>query len=164
MKNRQIILGVDPGSYITGYGLIEVKAGVVVPLDFGAIRPPQKAVKEQRYLVIFESIDQLIMQFKPTVLAVETQFVYKNVQTALKLGMACGAVLIAAARHQLPIFEYAPKRIKQSVVGQGSASKEQMQQMIQMQLGLSSLPEPFDAADALGIALCHAYHQESVYV
>ncbi|MGR3912822.1 MAG: crossover junction endodeoxyribonuclease RuvC [Candidatus Rhabdochlamydia sp.] len=164
MKQKQIILGVDPGSLITGYGLLEVSQEGIKPLDFGAIRPPKLALKQERYLVIFNSIEQLILQFKPESVAVETQFVYKNVQSALKLGMACAAVLIAAARHKVSVFEYAPKRVKQSVVGEGSASKEQVQKMVQMHLSLKEPPMPFDASDALAIALCHAYYKDTVHV
>jgi crossover junction endodeoxyribonuclease RuvC len=96
-------------------------------------------------------------KYQPEAVAVETQFVYKNVQSALKLGMARGAVIIAAARRGIAVFEYAPRKAKQAVVGNGGASKFQVQKMVQMQLKLSQLPEPADAADALALALCHAH-------
>lgn len=160
MKKPNIILGVDPGTQVTGYGIIQAKDRLWEPIDFGAIRPPRLAKGHERYLVIFEAIEHLIEEFKPEAVAVETQFVYKNVQSALKLGMARGAVLIAAARSKVPIFEYAPKKAKLAVVGMGSASKHQVQQMIQMQLKLPRLPEPADAADALALAICHAYYKD----
>jgi len=159
-SNGKIILGIDPGSHVTGYGLIHSKETSWEPLDFGAIHPPSSAKKHERYLVIFEAIIHLIEKFQPEAIAVETQFVYKNVQSALKLGMACGSVLIAAARHKIPLFEYAPRRIKLAVVGRGAASKHQVQQMVQMQLKLSKPPQPLDAADALAIALCHAHSKK----
>lgn len=160
MNDAQVILGVDPGSNVTGYGVIQFQDGIWKPVDFGAIRPPSSAKRHEKYLVIFEAIEHLIETFHPEAIAVETQFVYKNVQSALKLGMACGSVLISAARNKIPIFEYAPKKIKLAVVGSGSASKHQIQHMIQMQLKLPSLPQPADAADALAIALCHAYYKD----
>jgi len=154
------ILGIDPGSHVTGYGIICADGKTWKPLDFGAIRPPSSTNKQNRYLVIFEAVEHLITTFHPEALAVETQFVYKNVLSALKLGMACGAVLIAAAKWNVPVFEYAPKKIKLAVVGSGSASKHQVQHMIQKQLSLPTLPQPADAADALAIALCHAHNKD----
>lgn len=160
MSPPQIILGVDPGTQVTGYGIIRSKDRSWEPLDFGAIRPPKTAKGHERYLVIFEAIEHLISQFHPEAVAVETQFVYKNVQSALKLGMARGAVLIAAARLKVPVFEYAPRKAKLAIAGYGGASKEQVQQMVQMQLKLPQPPEPTDAADALALAICHAYYKD----
>ena len=152
----EIILGIDPGTAITGYGLIQVTHGSFTPIDFGCIRPSKKLISNQKYLSIFNGIEALIKKHQPTSVSVETQFVYKNVQSALKLGMARGAVLIAAAKNDIPIFEYAPTKAKKAVVGKGSASKMQVQKMIQMLLALSEVPTPEDAADALALALCHA--------
>lgn len=160
MKQPQIILGVDPGTQVTGYGVIRAKDRSWEPVDFGAIRPPRSVKGHERYLVIFEAIEHLIETFHPEAVAVETPFVNKNIQSALKLGMARAAVLIAAARHKIPVFEYAPRKAKLAVVGHGAASKHQVQQMIQMQLKLPQLPEPADAADALALAICHAYYKD----
>jgi crossover junction endodeoxyribonuclease RuvC len=162
MKEEVIILWVDPGTLVTGYGVIRQTDRDWEPLDFGCICPPRKLKIHERYLILFEGIDLLIEKYKPQALSVETQFVYKNVQSALKLGMARGAVMIAAARRGVEVFEYAPTRAKQAVVGNGAASKFQVQRMVQMQLKLSSVPEPEDAADALALALCHA-HTRKVY-
>ncbi len=155
-----IILGIDPGTRITGFGVIKVAHPQLIPIDFGCIRPRAEMSAPERYLAIFNGVDQLIEKHAPTALSVETQFVYKNVQSALKLGMARGAVLIAAARRQIPIFEYAPKKAKSAVVGNGAASKEQVQKMIQLLLKLPILPEPEDAADALALAICHANNMQ----
>ncbi|MBS0604890.1 MAG: crossover junction endodeoxyribonuclease RuvC [Verrucomicrobia bacterium] len=152
----QVILGIDPGTRITGYGVIKVRHPQLQPLDFGCIRPPVNLELPARYLALFNGLEKLLDLYAPTAVAVETQFVYKNVQSALKLGMARGVVLIAAARRGIPIFEYAPKKAKLAVVGTGSASKEQVQKMIQLLLKLPVLPEPEDAADALALAVCHA--------
>lgn len=160
MKKQHIILGVDPGTNVTGYGLISAQGRTWKPLDFGAIRPPQSVKGYRRYLAIFEAIDHLIETFKPDAVAVETQFVYKNVQSALKLNMARTAVVIAAARKKVDVFEYAPRKAKIAVVGHGGASKHQMQQMVQFLLKLPVPPHPYDAADALALAICHAYHKD----
>jgi len=153
----RIILGIDPGTRITGYGIIKAGHGPQIePIDFGCIRPPADSAPPQRYLALFESVDALLGRYEPNAVAVETQFVYKNVQSAMKLGMARGVILLAAARRSIPIYEYAPKKAKLAVVGNGSASKEQVQRMVQLLLNLPSPPEPEDAADALALAVCHA--------
>jgi crossover junction endodeoxyribonuclease RuvC len=157
-----IILGVDPGTQVSGYGIISVQDKHYVPIDFGCIRPPSHYKLTERYLVIFDSIDQLIEQYQPTALAVETQYVNKNAQSAIKLGMARGVIMIAAKRRGIPIFEYAPTQAKRAVVGNGKASKSQVQGMIQLLLKLTSLPQPADAADALALAICHAHMSASV--
>lgn len=155
-NSKPIILGVDPGTVVSGYGVIQVEERDYKPLDFGCIRPPANYKLSDRYLIIFESLEQLIAKFQPTALAVETQFVHKNVQSAIKLGMARGVVMIAAKKQGIPVFEYAPKQAKKAVVGNGKASKDQVQGMVKVLLKLSYLPQPFDAADALALAICHA--------
>jgi len=154
-KKPLIILGIDPGTQITGYGVIKAGSSFEA-LDFGCIRPPAKLPLSQRYLIIFQGIDHLIEKYKPDAIAVVTQFVYKNVQSAMKLGMARGMVILAGARKNIPLFEYAPKKAKLAVVGHGSASKHQVQKMVQALLRLPSPPTPEDAADALALAICHA--------
>ncbi len=155
-KEPLIILGIDPGTCITGYGVISHSHTKQIALGYGCIKPPKTSTPPQKYLVLFESIETLIETYKPHVLSVETQFVYKNVQSAMKLGMARGMALLAAARRNIPIYEYAPKKAKLAITGYGSASKEQVQKMIQLLLNLPELPQPEDAADALALALCHA--------
>ena len=148
---QHTILGIDPGTQITGYGIIRLPNE---PVDFGCIKPPIRLTLEQRYLIIFDAVEALIALHKPTAIAVESQFVLKNAQSAIKLGMAKGMVLLAAARAKIPVYEYAPKKAKLSVVGKGQASKYQVQRMIQTLLRLPVLPEPEDAADALALAIC----------
>jgi crossover junction endodeoxyribonuclease RuvC len=154
-ENSQVILGVDPGTRITGYGIIKAHQGQIEALDFGCIRPPVNEKMPARYLALFNALEKLLDHYSPNAVAVETQFVYKNVQSAMKLGMARAMVLITAARRGISIFEYAPKKAKLAVVGNGMASKEQVQRMIQILLKLPLLPEPEDAADALALAICH---------
>ncbi|HRW58058.1 MAG TPA: crossover junction endodeoxyribonuclease RuvC [Chlamydiales bacterium] len=153
MKTR--ILGVDPGTRITGYGIID--SDPLTPIDFGCIKPDPKSPMQAKYFQIFKGICRLIENYKPHAISIETQFVQKNVQSAMKLGMARAAVLIAAESYQIPVFEYAPKKAKLSVVGIGTASKSQVQRMTQNLLKLSSPPTPEDAADALALAICHLH-------
>ncbi len=152
-----IILGIDPGTCVTGYGIISYSHKEQKALDFGCIRPPAKTVLSKRYLIIFEGLSALIKKYNPDVVSIETQFVYKNPSSAIKLGMARGMGILAAAQNDIPIYEYAPKKAKLAVVGNGSASKQQVQKMIQVLFGLKELPEPEDAADALALALCHGH-------
>lgn len=156
-NHNQVILGVDPGTRITGYGVIKVTGNQHEPLDFGCIRPKERSSPQERYLTIFEGIEHLLEKFHPDAVSVESQFLHKNAQSAIKLGMARGMVLLAAAKKRIPLFEYAPKKAKLAVVGKGGASKQQVQKMIQLLLRLSTPPEPEDAADALALALCHAH-------
>ncbi len=157
IDNANLILGIDPGTRITGYGIINTDNSEVVAIDYGCIRPPPKLPLEKRYLIIYESLEKIIKKYSPTAIAVETQFVKKNVQSAIKLGMARGMVILAAAKNNIAIFEYAPKKAKQAVVGNGKASKVQVQKMIQTLLKLPHPPHPEDAADALALAICHAH-------
>ncbi len=156
-QEPHIIMGIDPGSCITGYGILSYTSRDVKALDFGCIRPPAKAAIAERYRILFEGIESLLDRYRPHAVSIETQFVYKNAQSALKLGMAKGMAMLAAARREIPIYEYAPKKAKLAVVGHGSASKEQVQKMIQLLLKLPNLPQPEDAADALALALCHSH-------
>ena len=149
----RIILGVDPGTVTTGYAVID---GDTI-LDFGCIRPPTKLTLAERYLVIFNAIEHLIRKFQPEAISVETQFMSKNAQSTMKLSMARGTVILAAAKNNVSVHEYSPRKAKQAIVGNGGASKEQVQRMLQILLKLPSLPEPADAADALALAICHAH-------
>ena len=157
IKWMAIILGIDPGTRITGYGIIRVGARLE-PIDFGCIRPPPDLPLEKRYRILYEAILALIEKHHPSALAVESQFVMKNPQSAIKLGMAKGMALLAAALFDIPVHEYAPTKAKLAVVGTGSASKFQVQQMIAALLHLPTPPEPEDAADALALAICHAHN------
>ena len=151
-----IILGIDPGTRITGYGLIKVRGQSLEAIDYGCICPPAKETSSKKYLIIFEAIESLVTQYHPDAISVEGQFMHKNALSAMKLGMARAMAILAAERAGIPIFEYAPKKAKKAVVGNGSASKLQVQRMMQTLLNLSELPTPEDAADALALALCHA--------
>ncbi len=149
------ILGVDPGTRVTGFGIIDCTPHKLQVVDYGCIRTPPKAEAAEKYFIIFRSLEELLLKHRPEAVAIESQFVYKNTQSALKLGMAKGAAFIACAKNAIPIFEYTPTKAKLAVTGYGNAGKEQVQKMMQLILNLNAPPSPDDAADALGLALCH---------
>ncbi|MCB1114217.1 MAG: crossover junction endodeoxyribonuclease RuvC [Chlamydiia bacterium] len=152
-----ILLGIDPGTAVTGWGVIQVENQTHEALDFGAIRPARAMKLSDRYHVIFQAVKALIEKFSPEAIAIETQFTHKNMQSALKLAMCRGVVIVAAKDAGIPIFEYAPTKIKKAVTGRGSADKSQVKGMIRHLLHLSEDPTPEDAADALACAICHAH-------
>lgn len=158
-KDKTItILGIDPGTRITGYGIVETNLFSYTPLDYGAIRPPTKLPLYERQLIIHEGVGKLLDNYSIDAISIETQYVSKNPQSALKLGMAKGVAILAGTKRNIPVFEYAPKKAKLSVVGTGNATKEQVGRMIQALLNLPEVPQPEDAADALALALCHSHH------
>lgn len=149
------ILGVDPGSRITGYGLIDAAGGQMRFVSCGVIKTNSAFPFSQRINEIFEGINEIIQLYNPAVAAIEDVFVSQNPRSALKLGQARGAAVVAAMQNGLAVFDYSPKLVKQSVVGYGQAEKGQVQHMIKVLLGLPKEPSS-DAADALAVALCHA--------
>jgi crossover junction endodeoxyribonuclease RuvC len=153
MPIKQRILGIDPGSRKAGFGLIESGRYHPVYLVSGVIRV-EKLTGSQRLKTIFESVCQLLDQYQPSVMAIEKVFVYKNPNSAIKLGQARGVIICAAALRDIPIMEYTPTQIKSTIVGHGHANKGQIQYMVQTLLKLTESPQE-DAADALAAALCH---------
>jgi crossover junction endodeoxyribonuclease RuvC len=152
-----IILGIDPGSVVTGYGVIDRQGRQIRLIEYGVVRTGSGSALPERLKRIYDRLSEVISQHKPEQIAIEATFAGRNPMAALTLGHARGVALLAAANSGAPIIEYAPREIKQSVVGTGSASKEQIQYMVRVTLSLTRIPEPADAADALAIALCHAY-------
>ena len=148
------ILGIDPGSRITGFGVIEISAGQARYVTSGCLRVADKGDLPQRLKAIFEGVGEIVSEFAPQEMAIEQVFVQRNVDSALKLGQARGAAICAATARGLEVFEYTPTRIKQAVVGRGHATKDQVQFMMKTLLQLSAEPQQ-DAADALACALCH---------
>ena len=149
------ILGVDPSLRETGYGIIDTNGGEFKVLALGTIKNQASLLPSRCLVRISDTLKTLIQEHQPQVMAVEGLFFCQNMKTALTLGQARGAALLAAAEHGLEIFEYAPRRVKQSIVGHGGAQKLQVGKMVQRMLGISEEP-PEDAADALAVALCHA--------
>lgn len=160
---RKIVIGIDPGTRVTGYGIIDVTTQNFITLDYGCIRPPAKYSLSDRYAIIFDSLQALLEQFSPNEMALETQFVSKNAQSALKLGIAMGCALLAAKSRKMRVFGYSPREVKCFIAGTGKAGKEQIQYSVSRYLSLKSIPEPEDAADALAIAICHATWPESTF-
>lgn len=153
-----LIIGVDPGSRHTGYGIIHAEKSTQTCVVFGVIHCPLKQSMSERLLFIYEQLSTIIQTYRPNEAVIEEVFVQKNVQSALKLGQARGSAMVALAQHALPVAQYTPRQIKQSIVGYGGADKHQMQHMVRHLLRLTTTPTT-DAADALAIAICHHHHQ-----
>lgn len=161
LLKQTVILGVDPGTRITGYAIIQTDGYRYRALDYGCIRLPLSASFATRVSLLFDEINHLFTSHPIDVVSIEGQYVHKNAQSALKLGMAKGVVLLAATKRRLPIHEYSPKQAKLSATGKGNATKEEVQKMIQTIFQLASPPTPIDAADALALAFCHFHYQKS---
>lgn len=153
------IIGIDPGSRITGYGIIEQQGQQISYIASGCIRTSDSTFPE-RLGTIFTGVEQLLEEFRPDEMAVEQVFVNKNAGSALKLGQARGAAICAGVNRSLPVAEYAPREIKQAIVGRGGAEKDQVQHMVCVLLQLTDSP-PADAADALAVAICHGHVQST---
>ena len=149
-----LVLGVDPGSHVTGYGLVEKKSNSLTCIHSGHISLSAQIPFYQRIHHIFQTMVEVMEQYRPQEMAIEDVFYAKNIKSSLKLGHARGAVLIAAVQCGIPIFEYSPLEIKKSVVGYGRAAKEQVRSMVRLILKLNTLPS-LDTSDALAAAICH---------
>jgi crossover junction endodeoxyribonuclease RuvC len=152
-----IVLGLDPGTAITGYGLIEDAGNRAVAVAYGTINTPADMALPQRLRHIYHDLGDLIRRYRPEVGAVEQLFFSRNVRTALAVGHARGVVLLALADAGLPVFEYTPLQVKQALSGYGRAGKPQIQEMVRLILELDAVPQPDDAADALAVAICHTH-------
>lgn len=151
------ILGIDPGTGICGFGVIEVKqAGRAKMIDNGVIATPPHTPLSERLLDIYESMHEIIKLNKPDCVSIEKLFFTKNVTTGISVAEARGVVLLVCKQHELPTFEYTPNEIKKTMTGYGSADKKQMQEMVKLHLDLTSVPKPDDAADALAAAITHS--------
>jgi crossover junction endodeoxyribonuclease RuvC len=151
-----IILGIDPGTATTGYGIIEENKGKLKAVEYGCILTPAKEDLHFRLKTISEDLKIIINQFKPDIIAVEQLYFASNVKTALAVGHARGVILLNIAESGTPLAEYTPLQVKQAISGYGKAGKKQVQEMVKILLNLSQIPKPDDAADALAIAICHA--------
>ncbi|MCD6177043.1 MAG: crossover junction endodeoxyribonuclease RuvC [Candidatus Cloacimonetes bacterium] len=149
-----IILGIDPGSYNVGYGILQVEKRKIVAAGCDTIVTNSKAPLAERLVEIQSGMNKIISEYKPDIAVVETIFYGKNIKSAFTLGHARGVILLSLAQHNIEIVEYSPREVKKSVVGNGNASKEQVEYMVQKILNLSTKPKTEDAADALAIALC----------
>ncbi|ADC91680.1 crossover junction endodeoxyribonuclease RuvC [Mageeibacillus indolicus] len=152
-----IIMGVDPGYAITGYGILETKNNRLNPLDFGVLTTPARMPIERRLYKIHTGLIAIMREYNPAVLAVEELFFARNTTTAIGTAEARGIALLAAAQYKIPVFEYTPLQVKLAVTGYGKSEKRQVQSMVKLLLHLDEMPKPDDAADALAIAVCQAH-------
>jgi crossover junction endodeoxyribonuclease RuvC len=149
------ILGIDPGTVVMGYGLIESEGDEIALVDYGGIAVPKQLKSGERLNHLYRELLKIIQRHRPDVAAIEQPFVAKNVKSAMAIGRAQAIALLAAASQRIPTYEYTPTQVKQRVANYGASSKEQIQEMVRLQLGLAEAPQPNDAADALAVALCH---------
>ncbi len=158
-----VILGIDPGYAIVGYGFLLYENNRCRPLDFGAVTTPAGMPFPERLKVIDEDLEYLFGKFRPDAMSIEKLFFNTNKKTAVDVAQARGVILLCAQRAGARICEYTPLQVKQSVVGYGRAEKKQVQEMTRQLLGLNAVPKPDDTADALALALCHAHASGSAY-
>lgn len=156
---EKIILGIDPGTTVMGYGLLLIEGKKYKVLQYGVIHLKKYETHELKLKKIFERVTSIIDEFLPDTVALEAPFYGVNVQSMLKLGRAQGVAMAAALARDIPITEYSPKKVKQSVTGNGNASKEQVAAMLMTLLNIDELPKLLDATDALAVALCHHFHE-----
>ena len=155
MEKIKRVIGVDPGLTITGFGILDYKGGQIRTVAFGTIKPPVKESLPNRLEYLNSHMTELLEKFEPNAFAIEDTFFSQNVKSALLLGQARGVLLLAAASKGIPSMDYAPRKVKQSVVGNGAADKTQVQYMVQQILKMDEPPKPLDVSDALAIGLCH---------
>ena len=156
------ILGIDPGYAIVGYGVLDYRSNHFGIVDFGAITTPAGMDFGRRLEIIYDEMQVLIEKTKPEAMAIEKLFYNTNAKTVIDVGQARGVLLLAAQKNHLPIYEYTPLQVKQSVVGYGRAEKKQVQEMTRVILNLEKVPKPDDTADALAMAICHAHSSGSL--
>ena len=154
------VLGIDPGSQTTGWGIVESNGRKYSLVEFGAIRASSSLSFPARLLRMCTGIEEIIEKHRPDACALEDAFLASNVKVSMKLGQVRGVVLLVAERAALDIHEYSPRLVKQTVVGYGNAEKHQVQEMVRLLLSLRSVPSPHDAADALAVAICHFHHAQ----
>lgn len=157
-----IVMGIDPGFAIMGFGVLRYQGNRFQVIDYGVITTPSSMALANRLLLLEEGVVGIIEKYKPDAVSVEDLFFNNNSKTAIKVGQGRGVALLCAAREGIPVFEYTPLQVKQGVTGYGRADKKQVQQMVKALLNLKLIPKPDDAADALAIAICHAHSSGSL--
>jgi len=153
------VLGIDPGTLNLGYGIIDEEGDGMTMVDCGAVSLSPKIPVEQRLSSLYERLGEIVTHYQPDEVAIEEPFVAGNARSALAIGRAQAIAILAAANKKLPIFRYLPAQVKQQVTDYGGSSKEQVQEMVRIQLGLTQVPQPSDAADALAVAICHLHQR-----
>ena len=162
IAGRRVVLGIDPGTAIMGYGAVAVDGYCLKAVDYGVLTTPSNLSLTARLLMLFDGLNEVFERVKPTEVSVEQLFFARNVQSAFAVGQARGVALLAAARYGLPVAEFTPQQVKQAVTGYGRATKAQVQNMVQVMLTLDHIPQPDDAADALAVAICSAQWSEQM--
>lgn len=157
-----IILGIDPGYAIVGWGVIEYNANRFSVLDYGTVTTEAKTPFNDRLKMVYDGIDSIMKRYSPEALSIEKLFYNTNAKTVIDVAQARGVINLAAVQNDIPIFEYTPLQVKQSVVGYGRAEKKQVQEMTRVILKLEKIPKPDDTADALAMAICHAHASGSM--
>lgn len=154
---KLLILGIDPGIAILGYGVVRYEANKFTVIDYGAVTTNAGTMMSSRLTLLYDGVAGIIERYKPDAFAVEELFFNKNIKTALTVGHARGVAVLAGAKAGVNIYEYTPLQVKQAVVGYGRADKSQVQQMVKVLLNLREIPKPDDVADALAVAICHGH-------
>jgi crossover junction endodeoxyribonuclease RuvC len=154
------ILGIDPGTMVTGFGIVDDIRGKLSLVSYGTIEGKRKDSFPDRLKMMFDGLNKAIGDYKPEQISLESAFYGKNVKAAIKIGEARGVAILCAALSEIPLFEYAPTEVKRAVVGVGNAQKVQVSKMVKVLLSLSEVPEKYDATDALAIAICHCHRME----
>ncbi len=152
-----VILGIDPGYAIIGYGVVKYENYRFAPLEYGAVTTPAKTEFSDRLDMIYRGLTSIIQKHSPDAMSIEKLFFNTNTTTAIDVAQARGVILLAAKHNNVPVFEYTPLQVKQSVTGYGRAAKQQVMEMTRQMLNLKSVPKPDDTADALALAICHGY-------
>ncbi len=156
------ILGIDPGTTMMGWGIIDKNKRQIVPLKYGCIRAVPNCPRQERLFHIHQSLCEIIERNKPDVLAIEELFFFKNQKTIISVAEARGVAIVTASEFNIPMFEYTPLQIKQALTGYGRADKKQVQEMVRLSCNLKECPKPDDAADALAVAICHAQTNQDI--
>ncbi len=154
------VLGIDPGTLNLGYGIVDEADGDVALVDCGVVRLASTIPMEQRLVYLYQRLGEVVARYLPDEVAIEEPFVAANARSALALGRAQAIAILSAANMKLPVFRYSPTQVKQQVTSYGSSSKEQVQEMVRIQLGLDKPPKSIDAADALAVAICHLHQRQ----
>tara|TARA_B100001964_G_scaffold154753_1_gene170132 strand:- start:322 stop:801 length:480 start_codon:yes stop_codon:yes gene_type:complete len=154
------VLGIDPGTMVTGFGVVDDIRGKLSSVSFGTIEGKRKDSFPDRLKMMFDGLNKAIKDYKPDQIVLESAFYGKSVKAAIKIGEARGVAIVCAALAEIPLFEYAPTEIKRAVVGVGNAQKVQVSKMVKILLSLSEIPEKYDATDALAIAICHCHRMK----
>lgn len=157
-----VIIGIDPGYAIVGYGIVRYEGNRFTPLRYGAVTTPADLPFVKRLDIIFKDLSQLFIEYKIDAMSIEKLFFNTNTTTAIDVAQARGVIVLAAERSGVPVFEYTPLQVKQAVTGYGRAEKKQIMEMTRMLLGLEKVPKPDDTADALALAICHAHSAGSL--